>query len=183
MPATPRPFSIDEYHRLLDLNVLKRGSRTELLEGVIVERALRTDRQAAVTALLHRRLDQSLPPGFQLRADEPLTLGADTEVTPAFAVVSRADASRFLRHPATAALVIEVADALDLDRIRALHVPACAKAGVAEVWLLNLVDGRLEAVWKPAGSTYQDAMVLDAPVTLTSRAVPGLAVQGAGLVG
>lgn len=183
MPSSPRPFSIDEYHRLLDLNVLKRGSRTELLGGVIVERPLRTDRQSAVAALLHRRLDQALPPGFVLRADEPLTLSADTEATPAFAVVSREDATRFLRHPATAALVVEVGDGLDLERIRQHHLPACARAGVLEVWLLNLVDGRLEAVWKPAGGAYQDAMVLNAPGTLTSRAVPGLSVPGAGLIG
>lgn len=70
-----------------------------------------------------------------------------------------------------------------LPTIPRSHLPACARAGVLEVWLLNLVDGRLEAVWKPAGGAYQDAMVLNAPGTLTSRAVPGLSVPGAGLIG
>lgn len=183
MFATPRPFSVDEYHRLLDLNVLKRGSRTELLDGLVLERPLRTDRQASIASLLHRRLDQGLPASFLLRADEPLTVGNDTELTPAFSVLTRADASRSVRHPMTAALVVELADALDLERVRDGHLPAYARAGVQEVWLLNLVDQRAELVWKPSGSTFHDAMVLDAPLTLTSRAVVGLSVSGAGLLG
>ncbi|MBL8919278.1 MAG: Uma2 family endonuclease [Myxococcaceae bacterium] len=183
MFATPRPFSIDEYHRLLDLNVLKRGSRTELLDGLVLERPLRTDRQASIAAQLHRRLDQGLPASFLLRAEEPLTLANDTELIPAFSLVTRADAARAVRHPMTASLVVELADALDLERVRDGHLPAYARAGVAEVWLLNLVDRRAELVWKPSGGAFHDTMVLDAPLTLTSRAIAGLSVSGAGLLG
>lgn len=183
MSPTPRPFSIDEYHRLLDLAVLRRGSRTALLAGVLLERPLRTARQSTVTSLLHRRLDQALPPGFHLRAEEPLTLSNDTEVTPAFSVVSHEDVGRTVRHPTTASLVVEIADALDLDRVREGHVPAFARAGVGEVWLLDLVDQRFELLWKPAGGAFQDAMVLDAPVTVTSRVLPSLSIQATGLLG
>jgi len=175
VPFAPRTFSVDEYHRLLDANVLKRGSRSELLDGVIYEREPRTDRQATACLSLRRRFDQSLLASLTLRADEPLTLAAGTELFPALAVLSNAELASNVRHPSTATLVVEIA-AVDLERVRDGHLPAYARAGVNEVWLVNLVDRRVELAWKPSVNHYQSAMVLEAPESVTSRALPGLTI-------
>jgi hypothetical protein len=182
VPIGPRAFSLDEYHRLLDGSVLKRGSRTELLEGEVFEPAPRTERQASAIALLRRRLDQSLPAPFALRADEPLTLSNETELSPSLAIVHADTVSRSVRHPASATLVIEVADT-DLEHLRGRHVPAYARANVSEVWLVNLVDRRVELTWKPAAGVFQDMMVLDAPDSVSSRALPSLAISFGQLFG
>jgi Uma2 family endonuclease len=182
MSVTPRRFTLDEYHRLLDGNVLRRGSRTELLDGLLLDRDERTERQAQASTLLHRRLGQLLPPGVQLRADEPLTVSQDTELTPALSVVSAEVAARAVRHPSTATLVIEVADT-DLERIRKGHVRAWARAGVQELWLVNLVDRRIDVLWKPDAEAFQDAMVLATPTTLTSRSLPNVTLAVGALFG
>jgi Uma2 family endonuclease len=182
MSFLPRRFSLDEYHRLLDGNVLRRGSRTELLDGVVLDRAERTERQAQVASWLHRRLDQALPSGMLLRTDEPLTLSQETELTPALAVVPSEVAAHGVRHPATATLVIEVADG-DLERIQKGHVRAWARGGVQELWLVNLVDRRVDVLWKPSVEAYQDAMVLAVATTLSSRTLPGVSVPVGALFG
>lgn len=182
MPPAPRAFTVDEYHRLLDTNVLRRGSRTELLEGTLYEPDERTERQASAAALLRRRLDQSLPSPFILRADEPLTLSNTTELRPALAVVNTDTLARSVRHPSTATLVLEIADT-DLEHLRLTHVPAYARANVAEVWLVNLVDRRVELTWKPGTGGFQDMMVLDTPDAVGSRAVPSLSISFAQVFG
>lgn len=175
MPDAPRSFSVDEYHRLLDANVLSRGARTELLTGLIYEREPRAERLAAACLALRRRFDQGLLASLTLRVDEPLTLAGDTELFPALAVLSSAELASNVRHPSTATLVVEVVEA-DLERARDRHLPAYARAGVSEVWVVNLVDRRVELGWKPGGDHYQSAMVLDAPASVTCRALPGLSI-------
>ena len=182
MPFAPRSFSIDEYHRLLDGHVLRRGGRTELLDGLIIERPRRTEREAVATSLLLRRIGQSLPATFQLRVDEALTLSQATELCPPFSVVSHDEASRSVRHPASATLVIEIAIS-DIERLKPGHVTAYARAGVQELWLLDLRDRTIEVLWKPSASAFQDAMVLTAPLTLTARVVPGVSVDLAQVFG
>ncbi|MDP1915719.1 MAG: Uma2 family endonuclease [Myxococcales bacterium] len=176
MPFPPRSFSIDEYHRLLDGRVLRRGGRTELLDGLIIERPRRTEREAVATSLLQRRLDQVLPATFQLRSDEALTLSQATELCPPFSVVSQEEASRSVRHPASATLVIEIAVS-DIERLKPAHVAAYARAGVQELWLLDLRDTTIEVLWKPLASAYQDAMLLTAPLALTARVLPDVSVD------
>lgn len=182
MPLPPRRFSVDEYHRLLDAQVLRPGARTELLRGVIVERPVRLERAARVVGLLHRRLDQALSGGVVLRRDEPLTLSDDTELAPALSVVSREALSRAVRHPKTATLVVEVLDEA-LEQVSAEHPAVFAAGDVQELWLVNLVDARVEVHWKPVDGAYQDVMVLDGPATLGSRALPGVQVSAAQLFG
>lgn len=181
MSHTPRRFSLDEYHRLLDGEVLRRGSRTELFEGLLLEGTIRTERQAQTMGWLRPRLDQALASSFVLRVDEPLSLAGTSEVSPPFSVVPLEAMRRTVRHPASASLVVEVVD-VELERIRQ-RVPLYARAGVDELWLVNLLDRQLEVLWKPAAETYQDALTLTAPQTLTSRAVPQLTVPLAGLFG
>lgn len=167
---------------MLDGHVLRRGGRAELLDGLIIERPRRTEREAVSTSLLQRRIGQVLPATFQLRADEALTLSQATELCPPFSVVSHDEASRSVRHPSSATLVIEIAVS-DIERLKPAHVAAYARAGVQELWLLDLRDATVEVLWKPSAGAFQDAMVLTAPVTLTSRVLPDVSVNLAQVFG
>jgi Uma2 family endonuclease len=51
-------------------------------------------------------------------------------------------------------LIIEVADtSVEYDRL--VKVPLYAKAGIKEVWLVNLPAERIEIYAEPAGGAYQ----------------------------
>ena len=73
-------------------------------------------------------------------------------------------------------LLIEVSDTtLDYDRDEKL--PAYGRAGVAEVWLVNLVDGTIEVYREPHFTGYGARMVRRAGDAISPRAFPDVAVE------
>ena len=91
-------------------------------------------------------------------------------------------------HPSTAALVVEVADSsLRLDR--RLKSGLYARAGLAEYWIVNLVDGALEVHRTPHpaadtayGWVYRSVEILRPPVTVTPLGAPAARVPVADLL-
>ena len=65
------------------------------------------------------------------------------------ALVKGSRASYKKRHPKTAVLIVEVSDTtLKNDRIRKASL--YARAGIADYWIINLVDRQLEVYRQPA---------------------------------
>jgi Uma2 family endonuclease len=93
-------------------------------------------------------LRAALGPGWLVRSQGPIALTDDSEPEPDVAVTrgSRRDYSR--EHPALPALVVEVAESsLSLDREHKGSL--YARAGVADYWILNLVERILEVYREP----------------------------------
>jgi Uma2 family endonuclease len=77
------------------------------------------------------------------------------------------------RHPTPGdvLLLVEVSDTTpEFDRSRKL--PVYALAGVPEVWIVNLVDGRIETQAEPSGGAYRDARVYAGGQEVAPRAFP-----------
>lgn len=182
--AAPRRFTLDEYHRLLDRDVLKRGSRVELLGGLVLDVPPPSRARVAVVARLARLLADVLPESLRLVRGEPLSLSGDTEVAPDLAVVAAKAQARAVRNVPTAALVVEVADER-LEAVRELRFPAYARAGVTEAWLVNLPDRRVEVARRPQRSdgSWADALVLTKGDLLTSSALAGVSCPVVRLLG
>ena len=83
------------------------GARVELIDGLLVDMSPKTAaHENAIAWLLDRLIDSLDRDRFQIRVSAALTIGM-SEPEPDIIVIER-DAPR-RRHPATAALVIEVA--------------------------------------------------------------------------
>jgi Uma2 family endonuclease len=140
-----RLFSVDEYHRMRDAEILGSSDRLELLEGGIVEMNPIGSRHAAcvnkLNSLLHRVLGDSAIIGVQ----NPVTLDQLSELRPDIALLRKQDDFYATRHPGPGdvQLIIEVADT-SLEYDRQLKLPLYAKAGVPEVWLIDLTRGVVE---------------------------------------
>jgi Uma2 family endonuclease len=146
-----RRWTRQEYGRLIDLGVLQEDDAVELLEGrLVVAEPQRTPHATAID-LAGEALRRAFGPGWRVRVQLPLGLGRDSEPEPDVAVV-RGEARDFLAdHPATAALVVEVADAsLRLDR--GIKARIYARAGIPEYWIVNLVDRVVEVHRDPASA-------------------------------
>jgi Uma2 family endonuclease len=71
-------------------------------------------------------------------------------------------------------LLIEVADA-SLDFDREVKLPLYARAGIAEFWLVNLVDNTLELHSEPcADGSYAHCDILSAGGMVATSLLPGL---------
>ena len=79
------PLSVDGYHKLRDLGLVR--VKTELLNGVIVEKMTKSPLHTFLAQRLYDQLRADLPLGYQLRKEDPLTL-ATSEPEPDLAIVA-----------------------------------------------------------------------------------------------
>jgi Uma2 family endonuclease len=78
----------------------------------------------------------------------PLALGPASEPEPDIAVVTGSPHDYLHAHPATALLIVDVADAsLTFDRTKKASV--YARAGILDYWIVNLIDQVVEVHRNP----------------------------------
>lgn len=152
-PAVRRrvlPFSVERYHRLRDLGVVP--VKTELLNGLIVEKMTKSPLH---TLLAHRLLDRltvDLPPGYQVQKEDPLTL-ATSEPEPDIAIVLGDTETYRDHHPTRAELTVEIAvSSVDVDRAKA---DLYAGAGVSVYWLVVADARAVEVYTQPRTNGYR----------------------------
>ena len=147
-------FTVEQYHRMIETGILTANDKVELVEGWIVEKMPHNPPHEATITRITRQLVRRLPDEWLLRVQSAITL-PQSEPEPDFAIVAGPEDVYFKRHPVPRdiALVIEVADSTLLaDR----HAKArlYANARLAQYWIVNLVDSRIEVSTQPrAGKT------------------------------
>ena len=146
-----RQFSLNEYHRLVEVGVLTPSDRVELINGWIVPKVPQNEPHATVvewlTLWLAKYIDDER---YSLRCQLPLTLKGDCEPEPDFAVVKLAKQRERKQHPSgnDVFLVIEVADSsLGQDRGEKLEMYAANQ--IPEYWIVNLIDRQVEVHTSP----------------------------------
>lgn len=146
---SPRPFSVADYHRMIDAGILAEDERVELLEGVIVLMSPQKDKHAHAIEELTFVLARQLPDQYRLRCQLPLTLDEGSEPEPDLAVVhARGPGRPAGSHPRSALLAIEIAgESLRKDRLTKSRI--YARAAIPEYWIVNLEDRCLEVYRDP----------------------------------
>lgn len=158
-PATLRRFTVDQYHRMIEANIIGENDRVELVDGWIVEMSPIGPPHMTCVSLLAAALQERLPRGWTVRVQGPVTL-ANSEPEPDIAIVRGSIRDYVRRHPSgdDIGLIIEVADtSLQLDRQQKL--PQYAAAGIPEFWIVNLIDRCVETYRKPVGLRYETHQV------------------------
>ena len=144
----PYRFSLEEF---LKLPLPERG--VELLEGEIYQMAPIGPRHAYAVNRWNR-VFSSLPEVF-VQVQGPLALPPDTYLEPDLALLRPGDYRERLPRPEDVLLVVEVAEAsLDYDLTK--KVPLYAKAGVPEVWVQDLLGGKLLLFRTPEEDHYRE---------------------------
>ena len=103
---------------------------------------------------------------------------ADSEPEPDFALLVRRDDfyAAGKPGPADVYLVVEVADT-SLDYDREVKGPLYAENGIAEYWIINLVDRCLEVYRQPqADGTYSDVRTLRPGDSISLSLLPAVSV-------
>lgn len=152
-PYPMRKFSVDEYHRMIDADVLTDDSAVELLEGWIVSKMTHRPAHSITIEKIVEALRPRLPKGMRLRIQSPITT-PDSEPEPDIAVVRGSISDHVSRHPSPAEtpLVIEVSDST-LEQDRGQKSRLYARAGIAAYWIVNLIDRQIEVQSAPSGAT------------------------------
>ena len=177
-----------EYDRLVDTGALGPGDRIELLGGVLVCREPQGSAHALAVRMGEEALRRVFRAGWDVRVQLPIALDEDSEPEPDISVVPGSYCDYRHAHPARPALLVEVADsslAVDRGEKGGLY----ARAGLADYWIVNLVDHVLEVYRVPAphanaphGWRYLSCTTLGPGETSTPLAAPGTVLRVADLV-
>lgn len=125
------------------------GDPVELIDGEILAMTPQGSAHATTVLLTAQALQIAFGTGTHVRVQMPLALDPASEPEPDLAVVSGSPRDYRDAHPSSALLVVEVADTtLDYDREQKGSL--YARAGIAEYWIVNLSDRRLEVYRDPA---------------------------------
>lgn len=187
LPKTRR-WTVDEYYRLADYGFF-RGERVELVGGKIIQMAPQRDAHAAAVLLGRDALSAAFGPGHVVRPQLPLHLSPTSQPEPDLAVVGGSPRDFVGKgHPASALLVVEISDTtLAYDRRRKAGM--YAKAGIADYWVLNLVNRQLEVHRDPVadrkhpfGHQYATVTVRGASDVVTPLSRPGASVRVADML-
>jgi Uma2 family endonuclease len=139
---TRRLWTRDEYYRMGELGWF-RGQRVELIDGEIMVLSPQGPSHATSTDRVRRILEHTFGEGVWVRMQLPVDFGSYSEPEPDISVVTGSLEDYTSAHPTTALLIVEVSDStLSYDRNHKANL--YAHAGIADYWIINLVDGQLE---------------------------------------
>lgn len=176
-------MTVDEYRRMADAGVLAPDARVELIEGEVIDMAPMKSAHARALNLLNERLVLAAAGRALVACQTPLRLGDRSEPEPSLMLLcSRAD--RYgAEHPTAAdvLLLIEVADS-SLDYDRRVKLPLYARHGIAEVWIVDLLNGWVRFYRQPRGADYGDITATETPGSTAVSALPGLQVDLSGVL-
>lgn len=178
------PFTVGDYHRMAEAGVLRQDARVELLDGQVVELSPIGSPHAGCVNRLNQMLARALAGRATLGIQNPVVLDNFSEPQPdVTALKYRADGYAE-RHPSPAdvLLLIEVM-VTSAEHDRDVKIPLYARAGIPEVWLVDLEADTVEVYREPGEDGYAlvrtatraDALV---PLHLTTVTLSGADILG-----
>lgn len=157
----PRRWTREEYYRAAELGLFGPEERLELLDGEIIQKmSPQKPPHAVAVGQAGDILSVAFGSGCHIRTEKPLILNVRSEPEPDVVVAPGKRADYLLEHPRAAdvLLVIEIADTtLRFDRTR--KMPAYARVGVREYWIINLLERQVEVYRDPSGSRYRSRTI------------------------
>ncbi|MCC5639750.1 Uma2 family endonuclease [Nostoc sp. CHAB 5844] len=174
--VTTKRFSIDEYHRLIELGFLQEGDRIELIRGELIQMVAKGTPHTVCGSILCRQLDRLLGDRAVIRGQDPITLPNQSEPQPDVAIARGIDEDYLAHHPypEDIFLVIEISDkTLDYDQTTKLEI--YAEARISDYWIVNLNARQLERYTQPYQNAQGKFNYLSKQISLAhqSVAIPG----------
>lgn len=179
-----RRFTVDEYHKMGTAGILTEDDRVELIDGEIVQMSPINVPHAVCVSLLNMAFAPLLAGRGMVWVQNPIAVDDLNEPQPDVLLVKSHDYLQQQRHPGPAdiLLLIEVADAtVRFDRYQ--KVPRYARAGILEVWLVNIPKGIVEVYTEPIAGKYRGIRRVGRGESITLTALPDITVQVASFLG
>ena len=149
-----RSFTVEQYHRMGEAGVFGPEERVELIRGVIRETSPKGRRHSIAVGLATQIFDRRLEGRASVQVQDALTIEEIRSEPEPDVVVNSSPNPRDVRtEKSKPLLVIEVSDSsLRFDRDQKARI--YAKAGIADYWIVNLIDDVLEVCRDPVDGSY-----------------------------
>ena len=175
-----RRLTVDEFHRVTRIGILREDDRVELIDGELIHEATVTGRHlASVNCLTQafQHVNLRSPGRFIVSVRNPVRLSHHTEPFTDLALLRprRDEYATRLPGPDDVLLLAEVSDT-SLRYDRRVKLPLYATAGIADTWIVNLPRRTVEVHRDPHGSRYQQVTVFRRGERVSLLAFPEIAI-------
>jgi len=155
-----------------EAGILHEDDRVELIEGELVEMTAIGTRHFSCVNRLNRLLVMNVGDEAIVSVQNPVRLNEHTEPQPDLTVIRPRDYRLSLPGPEDVLLLIEVSDTT-LAYDRGVKLPLYARAGIKEVWIIDLPGETIERYTDPLEESYRRADRLRRGQRLESISLPG----------
>ena len=177
-----------EYDRLIECGFFRPGEPVELLGGQLIVAEPQGNRHFTAIRAVEEALRAAFGQGWEVRGQGPIALDDESEPEPDIAVVSGTFRDYAGGHPSRPALVVEVSESsLAFDRTHKGSL--YARAGLADYWIVNLVDRLVEVYREPGldpdapfGWRYQRIVAHGREVSIVALASPHAPIHVSDLI-
>ena len=172
-----RQFSVADYARMRETDILGEDDRVELIDGEVREMSPIGPLHAAIVKRLNSLLSRLLDDSVILSVQDPIQLNDYSEPQPDLAILQHRDDFYAAAHPVAddVLLVIEVADtSVEYDREE--KMPRYAAAQIPEAWLVDISSEIVEQYWQPRNGKYLLKRLAERGDTIVAQAMPNLEI-------
>jgi Uma2 family endonuclease len=178
LAPTRHRLNVDDYHRMGEAGILGEDDRVELIDGELIDMAPIGQGHAGVVNGLNHALFMAFQGQAVVSVQNPLRLDGLNEPQPDV-VVLRPREDFYQRGtrpgPDDVLLLVEVADS-SLRYDRTVKLPLYARAGIGEVWIVDLRRRVVEVHRGPVGDGYTDVATYGAADTVMLALAPEIGV-------
>jgi Uma2 family endonuclease len=166
-------FTRKDYHRMGETGVLGPEVRVELLNGEINDMSPIGPFHGGIVKRLNRFFMDRAAGRYLVSIQDPVILDKHSEPEPDLMLVKPSPDDYTTRHPQPedVLLLVEVADT-SLDYDQGKKIPAYARAGIPEVWLVNLADECVTVHRQPGIAGYESVVERRAGERIAPAAFP-----------
>ena len=177
-PPRKYRFTVDEYDCLIEAGILTEDDHVELLEGEIIEMSPTGRHHVACVNRLTALFSRSIGRSAILSVQNPIRLANYAEPEPDVALLRPRDDfyEGELAGSADVLLAVEVAET-SLKSDRTVKLPLYAKAGIPEVWLVDVSNGIVEVYTQPKNQKYHMSRRAGPGEAIAVREIPGLSIR------
>jgi Uma2 family endonuclease len=174
-PTVVKYWTVQEYHRMSEMEILAPNERTELIDGQIVLMASKGTPHVTSLHLLADELRDRLGNIALVRTRDLVQLDDWSEPEPDLTIVRGTVLDYADRHPGPSdiQLVVEVADST-LKQDCEIKDKLYAQADIADYWVLDLKNRQLHIFRNPTPTGYTSHLILTEPNQIAPLSFPDL---------
>jgi len=176
--VTKRLFTVEEYHEMGKAGILHEDDRVELIDGEILQMSAIGHRHMVCVNRATTLFIQAFGNRAVVSTQNPVRLTEWTEPQPDLVVFKPRADFYAKRQPVSddVLFMVEIADTT-LSYDRKIKLPRYAAAGIPEVWIAELKNDILHVHREPSGETYNPALILHPPDSISPLAFPDITFQ------
>jgi Uma2 family endonuclease len=169
---------------MAEAGILSEDDRVELVEGDVIEMNPIGSRHAACVNRLNMLLSRVARKVAIVSVQNPIRLDEYSEPEPDIVLLRPREDFYVQGHPTPSdvLLVIEVAES-SAEYDRNIKGPLYARAGIPELWLIDLPKGTVEIYTQPVNGAYEASKQVKGGESLVSQTLPEVSFSADAILG